>query len=43
MRLQISTVTYLTRDGAPTIVLDCSADTQYDKVHPAASSPTLFM
>ena len=22
---------------APTIVLDCTADTQYDKVHPAAS------
>jgi hypothetical protein len=31
-RLQISTVTYLTHDGSPTIVLDCTADTQYGKV-----------
>ena len=32
MRMQISTVTYLTHDGSPTIVLDCTADTQYGKV-----------
>ena len=32
MRLQISTVTYLTRDGSLTIVLDCAADTEYGKV-----------
>jgi hypothetical protein len=32
MRLQISTVTYLTPHGSPTIVLDCTADTQYAKV-----------
>ena len=31
-RVQISTVTYLTRDGSPTIVLDCTAHTQYGKV-----------
>jgi len=30
--VQISTVTYLTRDGSPTIVLDCTAHTQYGKV-----------
>ncbi len=28
MRLQISTVTYLTHDGSPTIVLDCAADAE---------------
>ena len=30
--MQISTVTYLTRDGSPTIVLDCAAHTQYAKL-----------